>query len=245
MRRLRLNDGLTNAPPGRLVPAPSPSISFRSAPLTCARPMVPATLTLPGRSSVAYRCPSSWNGRMIDVTSTVTPVTRPIGVRPYASLTAPAASPSTPLSTAKAIVPSIPVNTCVFGIACSFLLEVHRDADEVDRERRLQGHRHDRDAANLLRPSRADLELVADEHLVEDHLREEAVERRPQRRPDPGVVQPADVRVGAGPNAGLREVDDPPDRDLPERSGLGGDRPDDLEAELLPHEQDAGLQQAL
>ena len=46
----------------------------------------------------------------------VTPVARPIGVSWNMSLTALAASPSTPLSTATLIAPSRPVKTWVLGI---------------------------------------------------------------------------------------------------------------------------------
>src|SRR4051794_8780369 len=104
---------------------------------------------------------------MSEVTSTETPVARPIGVSPNVWLTVLAASPSTPLSSASVMAPSSPVKTWLFGIAASSLLQVHRHADEVDRERRLQRHRHGGDAADLLRPRRGHLELVAGQHLVD------------------------------------------------------------------------------
>ena len=87
----------------------------------------------------------------------------------------------------------------------------------------LQRHRHRADPLDLLRPRRGHVELVADEHLVEHHLRQEAVERRLERRAHPGVVEPADVRVRARAHAGLGVVDDPPHADLPERARVGRD----------------------
>src|SRR5512135_3105195 len=108
----------------------------------------------PGRSSVGKRWPSSWNGLTSLVTFTVTPVTRPMGVREYLSTTAFAASPAGPDSTATALVPSAPLYTVVaamslapFLSACrglQGLLQVHDDLDVVDGEGRLQDHGDDR-----------------------------------------------------------------------------------------------------
>src|SRR3954469_17845561 len=172
---------------------------------------------------------------MSERTSIVTPVARPTGVSWYVSFTSLATSPSTPPSTATLITPSSPVNTWVFGISPSPLLEVHGHADEVDGERRLQRHHDGCDAPDLLRPARGDVELVRREHLVDDHLRQEAVERRLERGADADVVQLPDVRVRAEPDAGLRVVDDPPHADLAERAGVGRDAAHDLEAEAAPH----------
>src|SRR4051812_27852092 len=126
---------------------------------------------------------------MSAVTSTDTPVVRAIGASPYVSLTPLAASPSTPGSTASVSAPSSPVKTWLFGIVASPLLQVHGHADEVDRERRLERHEDRGDAADLLRPRGAHRQLVSGQHLVDDHLREEAVERGLHRRAHADVVQ--------------------------------------------------------
>ena len=85
-------------------------------------------------------------------------------------------------------------------------------------------------------PRRGHVQLVADEHLVQHHLRQEAVESRLERRAHPGVVEAADVGIRARTDAGLRVVDNPPHADLAERAGVGADPLDDLEAELLANE---------
>src|SRR6202035_1506693 len=142
---------------------------------------------LPGRSSVGKRWPSSWNGLTSLVTLTVTPVARPIGVSAYLSTTVFALSPAGPDSTATEMVPSAPWNTVVVAMSIfSFsLLEVHDDLHEIDREGGLEDHRDDRLAVDLLRPRRRHVELVAGQHLVEHHAREEAVEGGLERRPHP------------------------------------------------------------
>src|SRR5918994_1093660 len=122
------------------------------------------------------------------------------------SLTALAASPSTPVSTATVIEPSRPVNTWLLGMGELLSREVHGHADEVDGERGPQRHGDDADAADLLGAGGVDLELVAGEHLVEHHLREEPVEGRLQRGPDAGIVELADVRVGTEADPGLGVV---------------------------------------
>src|SRR5436190_9463241 len=141
-----------------------------------------------------------------------------MGERANVSLTLDAAWPSGEAASSTAIVmdPSIPVKTLVLATVGSFSLEVHGDADEVDRERRPERHDDGADAGDLLGAGGAHREVVADEHLVEHHLREEAVEGGPQSGPDPSVVEAADVRVGTEPDAGLRIVHGAADADLGE-----------------------------